>query len=353
VASIAAGESFWLAWRFGPPEPGIPNPTESSFKFILACYRCGKSGPFDNAVQQPAVALLSFVDTAAARGSLANKVTNSTPYGGNVASATAATAILKLYSTNEVNVTTDDNFDWGVLGKDWWMEAMETTRATLTQGKFACARHAGATRTKAAEMAGYSATDAQALRTAGSRADDTKSVQDMLVMASAASVSDTDAPYTVAQARQKIGRMVKTSLDPSTVIKGTELLARLDQVDRDRGQTPEDDGYGEWRTTRDFLLTENGASQFMLYYRALRKDQGWPGSFPLLHDIYTLAQGEPFGQQIFDWTGRNMSEESRKDLEKKLADKKYQLEVRQKIWAEIGIKLESNGTFGRGGANAA
>lgn len=58
-----------------------------------------------------------------------------------------------------VNVTTDDNFDWGVLGKDWWMESMETVRATLNQAKFACARHAGATRTKAAELAEYSASD--------------------------------------------------------------------------------------------------------------------------------------------------------------------------------------------------
>jgi hypothetical protein len=133
---------------------------------------------------------------------------------------------------------TDDNFDWGPLGQDWWMEAMETCRATLNQAKFSCARHSGATRTKAAELAQYAATDNQGLRTAGSRADDTKAVQDMLTMASAASVAVTDDPYTVAQARQKIGRMVKTSLDPNTVIKGTELLAKLDQVDRDRGQTP-------------------------------------------------------------------------------------------------------------------
>src|SRR6516162_6190310 len=146
------------------------------------------------------------------------------------------------------------------------MDAMETTKATLTQAKFACARHAGATRTKSAELAGYSASDPQGLRVAGSRADDTKSVQDMLVMASAAAVSTTDAPYTVAEARQKIGRMVKTSLDPSTVIKGTELLARLDQVDRDRGQTPDDDGLNAWRIERHFLLQHNGAAANVLMH---------------------------------------------------------------------------------------
>jgi hypothetical protein len=233
----------------------------------------------------------------------------------------------------------DDNFDWGVLGKDWWMEAMETTRASLNQTKFSCARHAGATRTKSAELAGYAATDDQGLRTAGSRADDTKAVQDMLVMASAASVAVTDDPYTVAQARQKIGRMVKTSLDPSTVIKGTELLAKLDQVDRDRGQAPEDDGFADWRFCRDLLCQENGASQFMLYYRALKKDMGHPANYPLLADVYSLAQHEPFGQQIFDWCGRDLSLVMRECLTERLADPNHQKEARIKIWKEIGIDI--------------
>jgi hypothetical protein len=236
-------------------------------------------------------------------------------------------------------MTTDDNFDWGVLGKDWWMENMEAVHATINQAKFACARHSGATRTKAAELAQYSATDNQGLRTAGSRADDTKAVQDLLTMASAASVSTTDAPYTVAEARQKIGRMVKTSLDPSTVIKGTELLARLDQVDRDRGQTPEDDGFNDARMCRDFLCLENGASAFMLFYRAHRKDLGVPPNYPLLIDVYSLAQREPFGQQIFDWCGRDLSDVMRQRLQERLADPDWQKDARKQIWKEIGVDI--------------
>jgi hypothetical protein len=247
----------------------------------------------------------------------------------------------------------DDNFDWGVLGKDWWAEAMETTRATLTQGKFACARHAGATRTKAAEMAGYASSEGdggQALRTAGSRADDTKAVHDMLVMASAASVVETDDPYTVAQARQKIGRMVKTSLDPNTVIKGTELLAKLDQVDRDRGQTPDDDGFADWRHCRDYLLLENGASQFMLWYRAYQKTLGHPANYPLLHDVHSVAQNEPFGKSIWDWCIADLSEAMRDHLYDKLSDPNYQLEARQRLWGEIGIQLDDRGQFKKAAA---
>jgi len=228
---------------------------------------------------------------------------------------------------------TEDNFDWGVLGKDWWMEAMETTRASLTQSKFACARHAGATRTKAAEMSGYSATDAQALRTAGSRADDTKAVQDMLVMASAASVGATDDPYTVAEARQKIGRMVKTSLDPSTVIKGTELLAKLDQVDRDRGATDNDydrgDGFLGWRVERDFLLCRNGASAYVLMH-------GIDGH--LLHDTYSLLMKEEFGPEIWSRLYAKLNDDARKRLDEHLYDLSYQLEARKTIWGEIGKK---------------
>jgi hypothetical protein len=226
---------------------------------------------------------------------------------------------------------TDDNFDWLALGKDWWLEAMETTRATLTQAKFACMRHAGATRTKAAEMSGYSATDAQGLRTAGSRADDTKAVQDLLTMASAAAVSTTDAPYTVAEARQKIGRMVKTSLDPSTVIKGTELLARLDQVDRDRGQTPEDDGLTRWRIERDFLMQTNGAAAYVLMH-------GIAGCH-LLHDTYSLLMQQEFGPEIWSRLYARLNDGAREQLDRNLANPKYQAEVRKTIWAEVDIDI--------------
>ena len=245
--------------------------------------------------------------------------------------------------------TNDDNFDYGVLGKDFWMDAMETTKATLTQAKFACARHSGATRTKAAELAGYSASDPQGLRVAGSRADDTKAVQDMLVMASAAAVSTTDAPYTVAEARQKIGRMVKTSLDPSTVIKGTELLARLDQVDRDRGQTPDDDGLNPWRVERNYLVQDNGAVAYVLMF--IDRDlMGNIANLNLLHDTHALMMHQRFGPELWHVCCNRLNDSARKDLDRKLADKKYQLEVRKKVWAEIGVVLDDRGLFRMAGA---
>jgi hypothetical protein len=236
--------------------------------------------------------------------------------------------------------TNDDyaDFDFGILGREWWLDAGETTKATPTQIKFACARHAGATRTRAAELAGYSASDPQSLRTAGSRADDTKSVADMLVMASAAAVSSADEPYTVAEARAKIGRMVKTSLDPNVCIKGCELLAKLDQVDRDRGQTPEDDGLSSWRIERDFLIQRNGAVAYVLMH-------GIAGRH-LLHDTYSLCMQQEFGPEIWSRLYAKLNDGAREQLDRNLANPKYQAEVRKTIWAEGGcrqcLKLSSH-----------
>jgi hypothetical protein len=232
----------------------------------------------------------------------------------------------------------DDNFDYGPLGRDWWLEAGETTKATDTQIRFACARHMGATRTRAAELAGYSSSDPQGLRTAGSRADDTKSVEEMLVMASAASVGATDDPFTVAQARQKIGRMVKTSLDPSTVIKGTELLAKLDQVDKDRGETPLDDGYEAWRQERDFLTLPNGAVAYLLIHLDTTL-MGNVGNLKLLHDTYPRLMKQKYGPELWAESRARLSEEMRDRLDELLYDPNHQLEDRKKVWAEIGIDI--------------
>jgi hypothetical protein len=155
----------------------------------------------------------------------------------------------------------------------------------------------------------------------------------MLVMASAAAVSTTDAPYTVAEARKKLGNMVKTSLDPNTVVRGTELLAKLDQVDRDRGATDSDydrgDGFLHWRLERDFLLCRNGASAYALMYGI--------DSY-LLHDTYSLLMKEELGPEIWNRLYAKLSDDARKRLDEHLYDLSYQLEARKTIWGEIGKK---------------
>jgi hypothetical protein len=77
----------------------------------------------------------------------------------------------------------------------------------------------------------------------------------------------------------------------------------------------------------------------MLWYRAAKKDLGHPANYPLLHDVYSLAQHEPFGQQIFDWCGRDLSDVMRQCLQERLADPTHQKDARKQIWSEIGVDI--------------
>lgn len=117
-----------------------------------------------------------------------------------------------------------DEFDWGALGQDWWSENGEACHASEQQIKFACARHQGANRAKAALIAGYSG-DAEALRSAGSRADDSKAVSDLLVLASTAESGLTDSPVTDQEVEKKISRLIR-SPDGVLALKAIEARDR-------------------------------------------------------------------------------------------------------------------------------
>jgi hypothetical protein len=161
----------------------------------------------------------------------------------------------------------------------------------------------------------------------------------MLVMASAASVGVTDDPFTVQQARQKIARMVKTSLDPNTVLKGTELLSKLEQLDKDRGETPQDDGLEAWRLERDFLTLPNGATAFLLTMLDGLL-MGNVCNLHLLHDTYPALMQQKFGPQLWGECIARLPAAMRTDLDKWLADPKYQYEERKTVWAEVGVNID-------------
>lgn len=117
-----------------------------------------------------------------------------------------------------------DEFDWGALGSDWWAENGEACHASEQQIRFACARHHGANRFKAATVAGYSG-DPDALRSAGSRADDSKAVSDLLILAATAESGLTDSPVTDAEVEKKISRLIR-SPDGTLALKAIEARDR-------------------------------------------------------------------------------------------------------------------------------
>lgn len=123
------------------------------------------------------------------------------------------------------------------------------------------------------------------------------------------------------------------------MLKATELYDKRKQRAKDAGTTPDHDGFADWRMCRDYLCLENGASIFMMFYRGMRRDLGHPANYPLLRDVYDIAQLEPFGKQIWDWCSRDLSAVMRQCLNERLADPNYQKETRKQIWAEIGVDI--------------
>jgi hypothetical protein len=149
-------------------------------------------------------------------------------------------------------MTNDDDF-YGKLGQQWWEQTGEECKATAQQVKFAAARFNGCTRAKAAALAGYKGDD-QALRSAGSRVDDTDTVQNLLTLANAAAAGLPDVdPVTAAEAKLKVGQLVR-SRDATIALKATELFMKLENTEKARGEGPEDDGLSDWRVMRDFLV---------------------------------------------------------------------------------------------------
>jgi hypothetical protein len=254
-----------------------------------------------------------------------------------------------MHEQNGTTANAAEAFDWGVLGEAAWKEFQEATGASDLQLKFAVLRFGGATATKAAKIAGYQG-GSESIRRAGYAALRSTAVQNLLELASVHAPSDPR--ISKREVIAKISKLCRSS-DPLVALKAVAALADFEKTEKASGTAPEDDGMGDWRICRDYLLIENGASQFMMWFRASQGNMGWPGNYPLLHDVHTLAKGEPFGQQIWDWACGNLSDGSRGELEKHLANKNWQLEARQKIWGEIGIKLENNGAFSRGAVHAA
>jgi hypothetical protein len=241
------------------------------------------------------------------------------------------------------DITNEDLFK--PLGEARWRELAEATGASELQLRFAAARFGGANATAAAKIAGYKG-GTESIRRAGYSALRSSAVQNLLELASVHAPADPR--ISQREVIAKISKLCRSS-DPLVALKAVAALADYEKAEKAAGAAPEDDGFAEWRVCRDYLMIENGASQFMLWYRARNGNLGVPSNYPLLLDVHALMKGEPFGQQIWDWA---CGPGPRDDLDKLLANKNWQIEARRKIWAEIGIRLESNGSFSREAAHA-
>jgi hypothetical protein len=203
-------------------------------------------------------------------------------------------------------------------------------RATETQIKFACARHQGANKVRAATLAGYSG-GPEALRSAGVRAEGTKAVEDLLTLAAAVEDGGSkDGPATPAEIDRKLAKLIR-SPDGAISLKAIEVMARRDELRRQRGETPENDGLSGWRFERDLLGMPNGGSAYLLLDGGINK-------LHLLHDTHHVVMNEEFGPEIWARFYERLSDSMRAHLDQLMADPGWQLDVRHQIWGEIGKK---------------
>jgi hypothetical protein len=222
---------------------------------------------------------------------------------------------------------------WSPLGEQKWRELADGTGASELQLKFAAARFGGASASRAAKLAGYSG-DSDSLRRAGYSAVRSTAVQTLLELA--AINAPGDAKISDKEIDAKLARLIRSG-DPNVVIKAAELHAKREATKAAAGEHPDDDGLSEWRLERDFLMQNNGAVAYVLM-RGIYNSH-------LLHDTHALMMQQRFGPELWEACRGQLSDSAREDLDRRLGDKKYQLEVRRRVWAEVGIRLDDNGQF--------
>jgi hypothetical protein len=236
--------------------------------------------------------------------------------------------------TDDASADAAVNFQWpDDPPPDWWLAKGAALGLSPEQVRFTAAMDrlgpAERENSLAARLAGLSLDRTRAFRLARSVAvrkllDEVKKTRDGL------------RPRVSEQEIDEVIDNLIRSADAKTAAQGIELREKRTERQRQRGDGPADDGFSEWRWCRNLLGMQNGASAFMLLYRAAMGSLGHPGNYPLLHDVHHVAMQEVFGPAIWDWCCQNLNVPSRAALDKQLADTGYQLAARKQIWSEVG-----------------
>jgi hypothetical protein len=132
-------------------------------------------------------------------------------------------------------------FEWSPLGEKWWREAAAacTHKLSERQLRFAVVRHDGLTATDAARRAGYTG-EGERMRQAGSRADRSAAVQELLAYAHAETGTGSDGVVKTGEAKRILSRIARKG-DNNARIKALESLAKIDRDERDTNKTDEFD----------------------------------------------------------------------------------------------------------------
>lgn len=120
-----------------------------------------------------------------------------------------------------------DGFDWGKLGREWWVEQQKTVGADDRLLRFAVARHRGCSQTQAARESGYNDDGCGGIRQHGYRAARTHRVMVLLELAALEQRGGYDGTVTPQEHRRILTNLARGS-DPSIKIRALEALAKFD-----------------------------------------------------------------------------------------------------------------------------
>jgi len=147
------------------------------------------------------------------------------------------------------------DFNWSPLGERWWRDAAEacTHKLSEMQLRFAVGRHDGLTATDSARRAGYTG-EGERMRQAGSRADRSAAVQELLAYAYAETGVGSDGVVKTGEAKRILSRIARKG-DNNARIKALESLAKIEQAERDANPAAE---LTAAETVREILKRKRG-----------------------------------------------------------------------------------------------
>lgn len=169
-----------------------------------------------------------------------------------------------------------EQFSWGELGEKWWRESGAACHATEQQIRFACSRHQGANKSKAAALARYKGTP-EALRSQGVRAEGTRAIQDLMTLAAAAESGGDEGAATATEIDRKLTKLIR-SPDGALSLKAIEAHARREEQRRQRGSSPTEEETTE-QAARDFMALCRPEMAPLMWAEIILRGYQWHAPF--------------------------------------------------------------------------
>jgi hypothetical protein len=133
-----------------------------------------------------------------------------------------------------------DDFDWGELPREWWIQTAVECGATEKHAKFAAAKHRGATNSDAARKAGFGGGSEASVRSEGYRLARSNKINQLLALATAEAGGGYDGTLTRAESKQILTSLARGS-DPALRIKAIESLGKIEDGERGAASEAADD----------------------------------------------------------------------------------------------------------------